>query len=110
MIEGTKEFPLNFADAFDIELHAFPGGSVGDQVPPGGIGAELGDGLKGIDDVAESFGHFIAVLVQHEAVANDRLIGQPGISRLQVIDPPDPAFLNSSCTDSLIRAAIAWRV
>src|ERR1700761_2653891 len=46
IIKRAEKFTLYFPDPVKIEFHAFPGGSVGDQVPAGGVGAELAYGLE----------------------------------------------------------------
>ena len=71
--QRAEEFALHFADAGLVELEVVPRGGVGDHVPAGRVGTVFVDDLERIDSVAQTFGHLVAVFVEHQAIGNHRL-------------------------------------
>ena len=57
------------------ERHVLAGGAAGDEREAEGVGAVLLDRVDGVDDVALSLRHLLAVAVAHEAVHVDRVEG-----------------------------------
>ena len=75
VVERAEELTDDVRDALLVELQVVPRAGVGNHVPPDGIGAVLADGAEGIDGIAQSLRHLGAVLVKHQAVADDGLVG-----------------------------------
>ena len=73
--KGTHKLPLPFNDSPGMEPVGQPGGGVGVEIPPYGVRAVGGQGLKGIDSVALGFGHLLAVFILDKAHNNDVFIG-----------------------------------
>ena len=71
VVKGAEEFPFHLIHSFDIEFQVIPGLGVGHHIPAQGVGSVLADRLKGIHGVAQAFRHLVAVLVEHQAIADN---------------------------------------
>ena len=80
VIERAEELTADLIDSFGIEFEVLPRAGVGEHVPTNGIGAIGVDGSERIDSVAQTFGHLIAVLIQHESVGDDVFVCHSAIN------------------------------
>ena len=71
VIEGAKEFTAHFIHAFRIELEVLPRAGVRQHIPAYGIGTVGIECAERIDGIAETFGHLVAVLIEHQTVGDD---------------------------------------
>ncbi len=74
IVQGAEKLSLHLIHALDIELEVVPGLGIGDHVPAQRIRSVLGDHFKGIHRIAQAFRHFISVLVEAQAVADNILV------------------------------------
>ena len=71
VVERAEEFATHLIDAIDIEFQIVPRLRVGNHIPACRIGTVAVEYLERIDGIAQSFGHLVAVLVQHQTVGDD---------------------------------------
>ena len=73
-MEGSEEFALNLNDALGVKFQIIPRLRIADHVPAGCIRAVLLQRFKRIDSVPQALGHFQAILVQNQSVADHILV------------------------------------
>ena len=71
VIEGAEELAAHLIDSFGVELKVLPWAGVGEHIPAHGVGAIGIECPKGIDGIAEAFGHFVAVFIEDKSVGDD---------------------------------------
>ena len=74
VVERSEELTAYLVHAFRIELEVLPGAGVCQHVPAHGVCSVGFECAERIDCVAQTFGHLIAVLIEHESVGDDVLI------------------------------------
>ena len=69
VVKCAEELPADLAHAFGIKFQVVPRRTICQHVPSYSVCAVLIHCAEWIDGIAQSFGHFVAGFVQHQAVA-----------------------------------------
>ena len=75
VIERAEELTAHFIHSFGIELKVLPRAGVSQHVPTNGVSTICIQCSKRIDGITQTFGHLVTVLIEHESVRDDILIG-----------------------------------
>ncbi len=70
ILKCSEEPSLYFAYSFNIEFEVVPRVCVRNHVPTCGIRTKVVDRFKWVDGIAQTFRHFIAAFVEHQAVGD----------------------------------------
>ena len=71
VVERAEELAAHLVHAVAVELEVVPRLRVRNHVPPRGVGAVGREDVEGVDGIAQTLRHLVAVLVEHQTVRDD---------------------------------------
>ena len=91
IVQRREELTAYLIDTLDVELQVVPRRRVADHVPAQGVRAILLDRLEGIDSIAQTLTHLVAILIEHEPVGDDSLVAiRPTYHRSDSVEREEP--------------------
>ena len=75
IVECSEQLVARFNNTLKVELQVIPRRCIRHHIPAGGIGAMGSEGFKRIHHIPLRFGHFVALLVEHQSVRHYVFIG-----------------------------------
>ena len=73
VVKGAEQFAAHLVNSFHVKFKVVPRLAVGNHIPAGGIRTLFLQGLEGVNAIAQTFRHLVAVLVKHKTIADNVL-------------------------------------